>query len=87
LKNLIAFWCSVAVAVEVKPDNFTDYSRKEIQATIVQLAGYMRQMLREQHDRRFVFGLILFHDRLSVWYCDRSGLLGMENPIYIHSVR
>jgi len=70
---------SIAI-FEIKPD---ETEKKE---TIIHLTTYMRQILREQHDRRFVFGMILFHNKLSMWYCDRSGLIGTYDPINIHEV-
>ncbi|THU97745.1 hypothetical protein K435DRAFT_965275 [Dendrothele bispora CBS 962.96] len=82
-KNLRVYWFRTSTVVEVKPIN-TSLNSEEAYNTIQQLAGYMRQILREQLDRRFVFGLIFFHDCLSVWYCDRSGLLGMEEVLNIH---
>ena len=32
----------------------------------------------------FVYSLILLHDELSLWYCDRSGILGTHDFINIH---
>ncbi|KAK0439031.1 uncharacterized protein EV420DRAFT_1753070 [Desarmillaria tabescens] len=43
---------------------------EEAQKTITQLCGYMRQILREH---------------LSLWYCDRSGLVGADSNIDIHN--
>ncbi|THU79834.1 hypothetical protein K435DRAFT_973011, partial [Dendrothele bispora CBS 962.96] len=84
VENILAYWLRTATVVEIKTKksdmNFQEY----YEDTLEQLAGHMRQMFREQHDRMFVFGLILFHDSLSVWYCDRSGLLGMDEFIDIN---
>ncbi|THU99113.1 hypothetical protein K435DRAFT_837793 [Dendrothele bispora CBS 962.96] len=82
-KNLRVYWFRTSTVVEVKPVN-TPLNSEEAYNTVQQLAGYMRQILREQLDRRFVFGLIFFHDCLSVWYCDRSGLLGIDEVLNIH---
>jgi len=54
--------------------------------SIVRLLAYMRQILKEQQDRRFVFGIFLFHRSLSLWYCDRSGVLGTSCLIDIDQV-
>jgi len=70
----------------MKPDEMSWDKAKAVE-TVQQLAGYMRQILCEQLDRRFVLGLILFHDSISLWYCDRSGLLGTDRVINIHEVR
>ncbi|KAF5347042.1 hypothetical protein D9758_011636 [Tetrapyrgos nigripes] len=84
LKDFLVYWCRSDTPIEVQPKKFTSYSSREVQATIQQLAGYMRQIFREQHDRKFVFGLILFHDCMSLWYCDRSGLLGVKQLVDIN---
>ena len=75
----------MSTVVEVKPKQ-SSLDSEEAYNTVQQLAGYMRQVFREQLDRRFIFGLIFFHDCLSVWYCDRSGLLGMDKVLDIHKV-
>lgn len=66
----VVAWLRTRSAAEIKK------SRKDFGDAIKQLATYLRQILREQHDRRFVFGFIFCGHSLSVWYCDRSGLLG-----------
>jgi len=74
----------VVVPIEIKTSN--DPLEKN-QGSIVQLLAYMRQILKEQQDRRFVFGILLFHRSLSLWYCDRSGVLGTSCLIDIDKVR
>ena len=69
-------------AVEAKR-NF-DQNDKEL---ISQLLTYLRLIMVEQKDRRFVFGLFLSNMQVSVWLQDRSGVLGMDVPINIHEVR
>ena len=51
-----------------------------------QLCIYMRLMFREQLDRRFAIGITLCLDRLAVYLCDRSGILGIKEYIDIHNV-
>ncbi|KAK7435906.1 hypothetical protein VKT23_019437 [Stygiomarasmius scandens] len=80
---LHAYWMRTTTPVEVKPDEMSWDKVKAVKA-VQQLAGYMHQILREQLDRRFVLGFILFHDSISLWYCDRSGLLGTDRAINIH---
>ncbi|THV03605.1 hypothetical protein K435DRAFT_835761 [Dendrothele bispora CBS 962.96] len=82
-ERILAYWLRVAAVVEIETKR-SDMKSQEYQHTLEQLAGYLRQMFREQHDRMFVFGLILFHDSLSLWYCDRSGLLGVDRFIDIN---
>ncbi|THU97857.1 hypothetical protein K435DRAFT_50180 [Dendrothele bispora CBS 962.96] len=82
-KNLRAYWFRTATVVGVKPKS-SPLNSEETYHTVQRLAGYMHQVLREQLDRRFVFGLIFLHDCMSVWYCDRSGLLGMDKVLNIH---
>jgi len=56
-------------------------------ALVKQLLGYLRRMLREQLDRRFVFGLTLGPEMMTVWLHDRSGVIGTKTAIDIHKVR
>jgi hypothetical protein len=81
-KTVAAWWLRVHVPVEVKAKN----SRDEVSEGLLQLLGYMRQVLREQLDRCFTFGLLFCATDLSVWLSDRSGLLGTAKPINIHDV-
>jgi hypothetical protein len=53
---------------------------------VKQLLTYIRQVLREQLDRRYTIGLALCLDQLSVWLCDRTGVVGTETCIDIHKV-
>jgi len=53
---------------------------------VKQLIGYLRRILREQLDRRFVFGLTLGPDMMTVWMHDRSGVIGTKTAINIHKV-
>jgi Fungal protein kinase len=77
-------WSTSVLAVEVNP---TDLSEDEVDIdTIFQQAMYMSHVLREQHDRRFVFGIVIFHTKLTLWFCDRSGLLGTYDTIDIQTV-
>ncbi|KAH9946460.1 hypothetical protein B0H21DRAFT_416163 [Amylocystis lapponica] len=57
---------------------------EDVLAAVQQLYVYMRQVFREQLDRRFVFGLAFCATELSVWFCDRSGLIGTETTFDIH---
>ncbi len=55
-------------------------------AVVKQLFGYLRRILREQLDRRFVFGLTLGPEMMTVWLHDRSGVIGTKAAINIHKV-
>ena len=46
--------------------------------TIIQLAGYVRQIFLAQPNRRFVHGFTLCSDNLRAWIFDRSGCLGSD---------
>ncbi|KAH9885619.1 hypothetical protein C8Q73DRAFT_659679 [Cubamyces lactineus] len=72
-------WLQFVAAVEAK----RDYEQKD-KELISQLLTYLRVMMVEQKDRRFALGLFLSNMQVSVWLQDRSGVLGMDEPINIH---
>jgi len=74
------WWLQIVAAVEVKR---SDSNWNEL---ITQLIGYLRRILREQLDRRFVFGLTLGLATMTVWMHDRSGVIGTKTSIDIHKV-
>lgn len=76
-------WLRTHVPVEIKATN----GKEEMLSGIVQLSRYMRTMLAKQLDRRFAIGLLLCDSKLTVWLCDRSGLVGTRTAIDIHDVR
>jgi len=55
-------------------------------AVLKQLFGYLRQILWEQLDRRFIFGLTLSPETMTVWLHDRSGVIETKTAIDIHKV-
>ena len=59
---------------------------KNWEEVVKQLIGYLRRILREQLDRRFVFGLTLGPEMMTVWLHDRSGVIGTKRAINIHKV-
>ncbi|KAI0051942.1 hypothetical protein FA95DRAFT_107438 [Auriscalpium vulgare] len=73
------WWRTVHIPLEVKQAN-TDA------LAAIQLLRYVRQALREQPDRRFMYGLVFAKRTLTVWHVDRSGAMGSkvvdahENP-------
>ncbi|THH14222.1 hypothetical protein EUX98_g9632 [Antrodiella citrinella] len=73
------WWSRIETPVEVKPGS----SETEKNAGIKQLAVYMRQALRTQPNRLFIFGLLLCRNELRVCLCDRSGLVVTEDWINI----
>jgi len=76
------WWLRIGTPVEVK---LTDKAG-ERRSGSAQLCRYMQQILKTQFDRRFVFGLLLCKDKLRVFYCDRSGLLGTQSWIDLSSL-
>jgi hypothetical protein len=79
---LETWWLRVHIPVEIKPRK----DDADVLGAVKQLCGYLRQVLREQIDRRFALGLAFCSTDLSVWLCDRSGLLGTATPFNIHEV-
>ncbi|KAH6905818.1 hypothetical protein BKA70DRAFT_459715 [Coprinopsis sp. MPI-PUGE-AT-0042] len=76
-------WLMSVMVVEIEP---TDPSTYEVTSDIIfQEAKHMKHILQEQHDRRFVFGIIIFHNKMTLWYCDRAGLLGTYDAINIQT--
>ncbi|EIN05078.1 hypothetical protein PUNSTDRAFT_116020 [Punctularia strigosozonata HHB-11173 SS5] len=73
-------WLRVQVPVEVKKDS----DEATVADALAQLCRYIRLVLSEQINRRFVIGLLLCGTKLSVWLCDRSGLIGTQAVIDIH---
>ncbi|KAG6908719.1 hypothetical protein DXG01_003564 [Tephrocybe rancida] len=69
IKLYILWWMQVHVVFEV-----TD-SLREWYGGVTRILTYMRQTLLEQLDRRFILGLLLCFDELTVVMCDRSVLL------------
>jgi hypothetical protein len=69
---------------DLEPESDVDV---EFEAT-VRLLINIRQVFREQLDRRFVIGFTLCRpgDMLRIFCCDRSGVLGMESACSIHEV-
>ena len=75
------FWMHIHNILEVKRHNLTD------RQTLDQALMYMRQILSEQLDRRFVLGFVLCGSQLQVVLCDRSGIMITKSSINIHKVR
>ncbi|EIN08906.1 hypothetical protein PUNSTDRAFT_113506 [Punctularia strigosozonata HHB-11173 SS5] len=73
-------WLRVQVPVEVKKDS----DEATVADALPQLCRYIRLILSEQVNRRFVIGLLLCGTKLTVWLCDRSGLIGTQAVIDIH---
>ena len=71
---------------EIKTEKLKGLESASHAETLIQLLSYMRYILRDQQDRMFVFGIILFHREISIWYCDRSGALGAASLIDIDEV-
>jgi hypothetical protein len=81
LQLQLIWWLQIIAAVEMKRTDSQNW-----QDVVKQLFGYLRRILREQLDRRFVFGLTLGPDMMTVWLHDRSGVIGTKTAINIHKV-
>jgi len=77
----LIWWLQIIAAVEMKPTDSQDWL-----AVVKQLFGYLRRILHEQLDRRFVFGVTLGPEMMTVWLHDRSGVIGTKSAINIHKV-
>ncbi|KAI0058868.1 hypothetical protein BV25DRAFT_1829618 [Artomyces pyxidatus] len=62
------WWRAVHIPLEVK-------RRADPDAAALQLLRYVRQALKEQPDRRFMYGLVFAKYNLTVWHVDHSGAL------------
>ena len=78
------WWLQVVAAVEMNRTGSQD--RLDVVKQLKQLFGYLRQILHRQLDRRFIFGLTLGLDMMTVWLHDRSGVIGTKTAIDIHKV-
>ncbi|RDB25922.1 hypothetical protein Hypma_006361 [Hypsizygus marmoreus] len=78
MKMKQVWWQHIHTVIEIKR---FDHS---VTRAFRQLLMYMRRMLCEQVDRRFVLGLLLCFDRLTVCLCDRSGVLFTQTSFSIH---
>lgn len=54
---------------------------------VLQLCSCLLQVLGNQLDRRFVIGMLLCGEQLSLWLCDKAGVVGTLEPIHIHKVK
>ncbi len=77
----LIWWLQIIAVVEMKPTDPKNWEK-----VVKQLIGYLRQILHEQVDRRFIFGLKLGPDMMTVWIHDRSGVIGTKTAINIHKV-
>ncbi|KAH8091799.1 hypothetical protein BXZ70DRAFT_469438 [Cristinia sonorae] len=75
------WWLRIVVPVEMKPT----FNPKSVQVGSAQLLRYMRLVLRNQLDRRFVFGILICGHFMRVFFCDRSGLLTTTEWIDLHN--
>ena len=76
------YWPQIQTVIEVKRDP----PGLDLARTVLQLCSYLRQMFRQQLDRRFLVGLTLCGTNMHVWHCDRSGLLGTNKSFDINEV-
>lgn len=76
------WWMQLHTLFELKRKN-TD---AEVMTATSQVITGLRRILREQLNRRFVFGVTLCKANFRVWLCDRSGLVGMRSSIDMDKV-
>ncbi|KAG6895546.1 hypothetical protein C0992_000685 [Termitomyces sp. T32_za158] len=74
------WWMCIHIVYEIK----WDQAEEDRLDAVKQLLGYMRLLLAEQLDRRFVLGFILLYDDLTLVLCDRSGMMMTSASINIH---
>lgn len=70
-------WRAIHSLIEVKKD--------EHDSAALKLLRYIRSTLREQPDRRFMYGIVVAGRALTLWQVDRSGSLAAP-PFDIHRV-
>ncbi|KAG6883365.1 hypothetical protein C0995_012413 [Termitomyces sp. Mi166 len=75
------WWMCIHIVYVIKVEK----TEEERYSAITLLLVYMRQVLIEQLDRRFVLGFVLLFDELTLVLCDRSGVIMTSTPIDIHS--
>jgi hypothetical protein len=84
LRKSPALWSEMHVPVEVKKTSGTG------RQAMRQLIAYIREMFRDQPDRRFVIGLTISRLQfISVWALDRTGgvgtdLIDMHKACFVH---
>lgn len=83
MTKMSVWWRQVHTPVEIQCKD----DPKALLEACTQLCRYMGQVLIDQLDRRFVLGLVLCRDKLTVLLSDRSGILRTLTPIDIHEVR
>ncbi|GJJ10631.1 hypothetical protein Clacol_004858 [Clathrus columnatus] len=74
------WWRQMIAVVEVKRQD----GDQLYLGAFPQLCNYVRQIFRQQLDRRFVLGITISFNNISMWLCDRSGGMGMSKPYDIH---
>ncbi|KAG5636014.1 hypothetical protein H0H81_009394, partial [Sphagnurus paluster] len=74
-EKLVLAWRHHHVAVEFKLKMTLSKNEERYPAIVKQCLTYMRRTLSEQPDRRFIFGLAIHYDQMSILLSDRSGTL------------
>ncbi|TFY71661.1 hypothetical protein EVG20_g1347 [Dentipellis fragilis] len=77
---LDAWWQRVQCPVEIIAEN----DEGSFSDAVSRLCRYMRRIFSRQLNRQFVIGLIICGLDMTVWLCDKSGLLGTSVPFNIH---
>ncbi|KNZ73119.1 hypothetical protein J132_01198 [Termitomyces sp. J132] len=74
------WWMCIHIVYEIK----VKQTETQHYDAVLQLATYMRQVLTEQLDRRFILGFVLLFDELTLVLYDRSGVTITDEAINIH---
>ncbi|TFY81200.1 hypothetical protein EWM64_g2812 [Hericium alpestre] len=69
--NPRVWWRIIHTLIEVK-------KKAEALPAAMQLLRYLRQTLREQPDRRFIYGMVFSKINLTLWHADRTGALASQ---------
>ncbi|KAG5730086.1 hypothetical protein E4T56_gene1850 [Termitomyces sp. T112] len=74
------WWMCIHIVYEIK----VKQTETQHYDAVLQLSTYMRQVLTEQLDRRFILGFVLLFDELTLVLYDRSGVTITDEAINIH---
>ena len=75
------WWNRVETAMEVRLES----NCVDRRAGSAQVCRYMRQALRLQVDRQFIFGLLICGFEMRIFFSDRSGVMGTKDWIDMSS--
>ncbi|KAA1475383.1 hypothetical protein DENSPDRAFT_423184 [Dentipellis sp. KUC8613] len=77
---LDVWWQRVQCPIEM----ITENDERSFSDAVGTLCRYMRRIFNRQLNRQFVIGLLVCGADVTVWLCDKSGLLGTSIPFNVH---